>query len=117
LITLLIGASAPGLEVKNRKGEWVGVVTKPHEIVVNVGDMLQRLTNYRLISTTHRVVNPPPQESFASTRFSIPFFLHPVSSMSLKALPTCVGPSHPQKDPDTTAGEYLDQRLKEIGLA
>src|SRR5690606_31612382 len=76
LITLLIGASSPGLEVKNRRGEWVAITTGPNEIVVNVDDMLQRLTNYKLISTTHRVTNPPSNES---TRFSIPFFLHPVS--------------------------------------
>jgi isopenicillin N synthase-like dioxygenase len=115
LITLLIGASAPGLQVKHLSGDWIDATTQPGEIVVNVGDMLQRLTNYRLVSTTHRVVNPPLERA-STTRFSVPFFLHPESRMSLKALPSCVGPDKPQRDPSTTAGEYLSQRLKEIGL-
>jgi len=113
LITLLIGASSPGLEVKDRNGKWVAITTGPNEIVVNVGDMLQRLTNYKLVSTTHRVANPPSKESI---RFSIPFFLHPVSRMSLKALESCVPAGTEPRDPETTAGEYLDERLREIGL-
>jgi isopenicillin N synthase-like dioxygenase len=123
LITLLIGASSPGLEVKTRTGDWLPVTTAPSEIVVNVGDMLQRLTNYRLKSVSHRVTNPPASAEASagkpaanSTRFSIPFFLHPVSDMSLRALPTCMGPGEAPKDPPTTAGEYLEQRLREIGL-
>jgi isopenicillin N synthase-like dioxygenase len=116
LITLLIGASEAGLEVKNRKGQWVPVQSGRDEIVVNVGDMLQRLTNYKLISTTHQVVNPKERERMRKPRFSIPFFLHPVSDMSLKALETCVSPANPAKDPSTTAGEYLHERLRQIGL-
>jgi isopenicillin N synthase-like dioxygenase len=117
LITLLIGASSPGLEVKSRKGEWIPIVTGPTEIVVNVGDMLQRLTNYKLVSTTHRVVNPPRQLSGSqATRFSVPFFLHPVSDMSLAPLLSCVDSQNPPRDPSTTAGEYLTERLREIGL-
>ena len=100
LITLLIGASADGLEILSKQDEWVPVTSLPDQIVVNVGDMLQRLTNNQLKSTTHRVVNPP-REKWGSSRYSIPFFLHPKSSMSLG---------------DTTAGEYLDERLREIGL-
>ena len=117
LITLLIGASSPGLQVKSKQGEWISLTTQANEIAVNVGDMLQRLTNYKLVSTTHRVANPPPATGKKEdTRFSIPFFLHPVSAMSLAALPSCVGPNNPARDPSTTAGEYLDERLREIRL-
>jgi isopenicillin N synthase-like dioxygenase len=116
LITLLIGASEPGLQVKNRKGEWVALQSGRDEIVVNVGDMLQRLTNYRLKSTTHQVVNPTDRSAMSKPRFSIPFFLHPISDMSLAALDTCTSADNPPKDPATTAGEYLAQRLREIGL-
>ncbi len=117
LITLLIGASSPGLQVLSRNGQWLPIQTEASEIVVNVGDMLQRLTNYRLISTTHQVVNPPPTPGVPSpTRYSIPFFLHPVSEMSLEALPSCVKAGEKPRDPLTTAGEYLSERLREIGL-
>lgn len=118
LITLLIGANYPGLQVKKLDGTWLPVTSKNEQIVVNVGDMLQRLTNYRYISTTHRVANPPKELAGeeSSRRYSTPFFLHPVSDMSLKALDSCVSEENPQKDPDTTAGEYLDERLREIGL-
>jgi isopenicillin N synthase-like dioxygenase len=115
LITLLIGASADGLEILSKQGTWVPVTSLPEQIVVNVGDMLQRLTNNRLRSTTHRVVNPP-RELWGSPRFSIPFFLHPKSSMSLACLPGCIDAEHPKAYPDATAGEYLDERLREIGL-
>lgn len=115
LITLLIGASADGLEILSRQNEWVPVTSLPEQIVVNVGDMLQRLTNDKLRSTTHRVVNPP-REKWGSSRYSIPFFLHPRSSMSLACLPGCVDATHPKAYPDATAGEYLDERLREIGL-
>src|ERR1700744_276964 len=115
LITLLIGASADGLEILNKKNEWVPVTSLPEQIVVNVGDMLQRLTNNKLKSTTHRVVNPP-RELWGSSRYSIPFFLHPKSEMSLACLPGCIDAGHPKAYPDATAGEYLDERLREIGL-
>jgi isopenicillin N synthase-like dioxygenase len=115
LITLLIGASAEGLEVLNKKGEWVPVTALPDHIIVNVGDMLQRLTNGRLKSTTHRVVNPP-REQWHMPRYSIPFFLHPRSDMRLDALPQCVDANHPKQWEDITAGEYLEERLREIGL-
>jgi len=115
LITLLIGASADGLEILSKQGSWVPVTSLPEQIVVNVGDMLQRLTNNKLRSTTHRVVNPP-REKWGTSRFSIPFFLHPKSSMSLACLPSCIDAAHPKAYPDATAGEYLDERLKEIGL-
>jgi len=115
LITLLIGASADGLEILSKQGAWVPVTSLPEQIVVNVGDMLQRLTNNKLRSTTHRVVNPP-REKWGTSRFSIPFFLHPKSSMSLACLPSCIDAAHPKAYPDATAGEYLDERLREIGL-
>lgn len=115
LITLLMGASAEGLEVLNRKGAWVPVTALPDMIVVNVGDMLQRLTNNKLRSTTHRVVNPP-REKWRQSRFSIPFFLHPRSDMPLNVLDNCITENQPRMYEDITAGEYLDERLREIGL-
>lgn len=114
LITLLIGASADGLQVLNKQGEWVSVTALPGHIVVNVGDMLQRLTNNQLKSTTHRVINPP-REKWNTSRYSIPFFLHPVSNMPLNCLPQCV--KDVKHYEDITAGEFLMQRLREIGLA
>jgi isopenicillin N synthase-like dioxygenase len=115
LITLLVGASADGLQILSKQNEWVPVTSLPEQIVVNVGDMLQRLTNNRLKSTTHRVVNPP-KEKWGSPRFSIPFFLHPKSDMSLACLSSCIDAAHPKAYEDYTAGEYLDERLREIGL-
>ena len=115
LITLLMGASADGLEVLNKKGEYVPVTALPEQIIVNVGDMLQRLTNNKLRSTTHRVVNPP-RENWGSSRYSIPFFLHPRSEMRLDCLPQCLDEQNPKKYEDISAGEYLEERLAEIGL-
>ncbi len=115
LITLLVGASADGLEILTKQNEWVPVTSLPEQIVVNVGDMLQRLTNNKLRSTTHRVVNPK-RELWHTSRFSIPFFLHPKSSMSLQCLESCIDSAHPKAYEDATAGEYLDERLREIGL-
>ena len=115
LITLLIGASADGLEVLTRDGRWYPVKANVEDIVVNVGDMLQRLTNNKLKSTTHRVVNPP-RELMKTSRFSVPFFLHPKSDMDLTTLESCIDVSHPKAYTDITAGEYLDERLREIGL-
>ncbi len=115
LITLLVGASADGLQVLNKQGEWIPVNTTPDMIVVNVGDMLQRLTNGRLKSTTHRVVNPP-REQWHTSRLSVPFFLHPRSEVSLNCLASCIDASHPKQFEDTTAGAYLRERLIEIGL-
>jgi isopenicillin N synthase-like dioxygenase len=115
LITLLVGASADGLEILTKQDEWVPVTSLPEQIVVNVGDMLQRLTNNKLRSTTHRVVNPK-REFWHTSRFSIPFFLHPKSSMSLECLPNCVDENNPLAYDVATAGEYLNERLVEIGL-
>jgi isopenicillin N synthase-like dioxygenase len=115
LITLLIGASADGLELLTREGAWFPVKAHGEDLVVNVGDMLQRLTNNKLKSTTHRVVNPP-RELMKYSRFSVPFFLHPKSGMDLTSLDSCIDEQHPKLYTDITAGEYLDERLREIGL-
>jgi isopenicillin N synthase-like dioxygenase len=115
LITLLVGASADGLQILTRQNEWVGVTSLPEQIVVNVGDMLQRLTNNKLRSTTHRVVNPP-RELWGTSRYSIPFFLHPKSNMNLACLEGCINEENEKAYEDVTAGEYLDERLREIGL-
>ena len=115
LITLLVGASAGGLQVLDKSGKWLNALPVEDEMVINVGDMLQRLTNNKLKSTTHRVVNPP-REKWGTERFSIPFFLHPLSTMDLSCLPNCVTPDNPIVYEATTAGDYLDQRLQEIGL-
>ncbi|QEC76745.1 isopenicillin N synthase family dioxygenase [Mucilaginibacter ginsenosidivorax] len=115
LITLLIGASADGLELLTREGAWFPVKAHGEDLVVNVGDMLQRLTNNKLKSTTHRVVNPP-RELMKYSRFSVPFFLHPKSGMDLTSLESCIDADHPKLYTDITAGEYLDERLREIGL-
>ncbi|MFN8320623.1 MAG: 2-oxoglutarate and iron-dependent oxygenase domain-containing protein [Saprospiraceae bacterium] len=115
LITLLVGASAGGLQLLNSQGEWLDIVPEADEIVINVGDMLQRLTNNYLKSTTHRVVNPP-REQWHVPRLSIPFFLHPKSSMDLSCLPSTITADNPLAYEDITAGEYLNERLREIGL-
>ncbi len=115
LITLLMGASADGLQVLRRDGEWIPITALPDQIVVNVGDMLERHTNQKLKSTIHRVVNPP-KELMRTSRFSIPFFMHPVSEMDLTCLPNCIDERNPKAFEDITAGEFLDERLKEIGL-
>ena len=116
LITLLMGASADGLEVLRRDNKWIPITALPNQLVVNVGDMLARLTNNKLKSTIHRVVNPPI-EKMKTSRYSIPFFMHPKSDMDLTCLDSCVTEENPKQYPDTTAGEFLNQRLAEIGLA
>ncbi len=115
LITLLMGASADGLQVLRRDGKWIAITALPEQLVVNVGDMLERLTNKKLKSTIHRVVNPP-RHLMNNPRYSIPFFMHPRSEMNLAALPNCVDTQHPKLWDDITAGDFLNQRLKEIGL-
>ena len=114
LITLLVGASADGLQVLNHNNKWIPVTVLDEHIVVNVGDMLQRLTNRKLISTTHRVVNPP-KEKWGESRYSIPFFLHPIPNMPLNCLPSCCEETEKQFE-DITAWDYLMERLAAIGL-
>ena len=115
LITLLVGASAGGLQLLNTEDQWLDITPEENEIVINVGDMLQRLTNNYLKSTTHRVVNPP-REMWHVPRLSIPFFLHPKSEMDLSCLDSCVSEDRPLAYEPITAGDYLDERLREIGL-
>ncbi len=115
LITLLVGASSEGLELLRRDGTWWPVSVSPDTIVVNVGDMLERLTNGRLRSTIHRVVNPP-RETLSEARLSMPFFMHPKASMDLSVIPSCLSDNDAKRYADISAGEFLDQRLGEIGL-
>jgi len=115
LITLLMGASADGLQVLRRDGKWIPITALPNQLVVNVGDMLERLTNKKLKSTIHRVVNPP-KEQMKTSRYSIPFFMHPRSEMDLTCLDNCIDEEHPKQFENITAGEFLNQRLAEIGL-
>lgn len=115
LITLLVGASAEGLQAQDVNGNWVPIMPPEGHLVINVGDMLQRLTNNVLRSTPHRVVNPP-KDKWHTDRFSIPFFLHPRSDMDLTCLDFCVTKENPRAYEPITAGEYLQERLREIGL-
>ncbi len=115
LITLLMGASADGLQVLRRDEKWIPITALPDQLVVNVGDMLERLTNKKLKSTIHRVVNPP-RHLMNTPRYSVPFFMHPRSEMDLTCLENCIDDEHPKLFDDITAGEFLDQRLAEIGL-
>ncbi len=115
LITLLMGASAEGLQVLRRDGKWIPITALPEQLVVNVGDMLSRHTNNTLKSTIHRVVNPP-KEKMGASRYSIPFFMHPRSTMDLSCLPSCIGPTQPKLYEDISAGAFLEERLREIGL-
>lgn len=115
LITLLLGAEEAGLELLDRDGRWLPVKPPAGAMVVNVGDMLQRLTNHVLPSTTHRVVNPPPERR-GKPRYSMPFFLHPAPDFLIKALPQCVTAENPEREPPITAHDYLHERLVEIGL-
>jgi len=115
LITLLMGASTGGLQVLRKDGEWIDAIPKEDELVINVGDMLERHTNNKLRSTIHRVINPP-KEQWSQPRYSIPFFMHPRSEMKLDCLEECIDENHPKQYEDITAGEFLHQRLVEIGL-
>ncbi|MCB4808442.1 isopenicillin N synthase family oxygenase [Tamlana sp. 62-3] len=115
LITLLMGAQGKGLQVQNHKGDWIDAIAEPDELMINVGDMLSRHTNNKLKSTIHRVVNPP-KELWGTSRYSIPFFMHPVSSMKLDVLDSCVDSENPKQYEDITAGEFLTERLIELGL-
>ena len=115
LITLLMGSQGKGLQVQNHNGEWVDAIAAEDELVINVGDMLSRHSNNRLKSTIHRVVNPP-KEKWGTSRYSVPFFMHPVSEMPLNCLENCIDEAHPKLYEDITAGEFLNERLKELGL-
>ena len=115
VITLLLGAEEPGLQVLSKRGEWLEVNPSPGSMVVNVGDMLQRLTNGMLRSTSHRVINPKSDRA-RHARYSMPFFLHFNPDFPIAALPSCVGPGKPEPLPPILAEEYLQERLREIKL-
>lgn len=115
LITLLMGAQGKGLQVQNNNGDWLDAVAQPDELMINVGDMLSRHSNNKLKSTIHRVTNPP-KELWGTSRYSIPFFMHPVSDMKLDVLENCIDEQNPKQFEDITAGEFLDERLRELGL-
>jgi len=117
VITLLLGAEEAGLEVLDRDGRWLPINPPPGSLVCNIGDMLQRLTNHRLPSTTHRVVNPTPERR-GYPRYSTPFFLHFNSDYLIRTLPNCIDAAHPDRHPEPiTANDYLQERLREIKLA
>ncbi len=115
LITLLMGAHGKGLQVMNHKGEWIDAIARPDQLMINVGDMLSRLSNNKLKSTIHQVVNPP-RELWGSSRYSIPFFMHPISEMPLNCLEHCIDEEHPKLYEDITAGEFLHERLIDLGI-
>lgn len=115
-ITLLVGASAAGLEVLTREGEWLPITTTGDAIVVNIGDMLQRLSNHVYPSTTHRVINPQGAEA-RKPRYSVPYFLHPNPDFLIETLPQCVSAENPNRYPEPIRShDYLLQRLREIKL-
>src|SRR5215217_1594079 len=114
-ITLLLGAEEAGLELLTRDKRWIPVSPKPSELVINIGDMLQRLTNGKLRSTTHRVVNPTPDRA-SKARYSMPYFLHFRSDFLIEALPETVPAGEQPKWPPITANDYLQERLREIKL-
>lgn len=113
LITMLVGATDSGLQLLERDGSWLDVESRPGEIVVDTGDMMSRITNNLLPSTTHRVINPSDD---GSARFSMPFFVHPHSNAMLRCIPSCVKNGDRVADDDIRAGDFLNQRLREIGL-
>ena len=115
LITLLMGAQGKGLQVQNHNGDWIDAMAEPDELMINVGDMLARHSNNKLKSTIHRVTNPP-KEMWGTSRYSIPFFMHPISEMKLDVLENCIDSKNPKQFEDITAGEFLEQRLLELGL-
>ncbi|MBP1841183.1 isopenicillin N synthase family dioxygenase [Formosa algae] len=115
LITLLMGAQGRGLQVQNHEGEWIDAIAQADELMINVGDMLSRHTNNKLKSTIHRVINPP-KELWGTSRYSIPFFMHPISDMKLDVLDKCIDDENPKQFEDITAGAFLHERLVELGL-
>lgn len=115
LITLLMGAHGKGLQVKTKSGHWIDAIAQEGDLIINMGDMMARLTNNKLKSTVHQVVNPP-KALWGSSRYSIPFFMHPSPEMPLNCLEDCIDAEHPKAYEDCTAGDYLNQRLVELGL-
>jgi isopenicillin N synthase-like dioxygenase len=112
-LAVYLGASERGN--LDAGGEWVDAIASPDQLMINVGDMLSRLSNDKLKSTVHRVINPP-RELWGTSRYSIPFFMHPISGMPLNCLENCINEEHPRQFEDITAGEFLNERLIELGL-
>ena len=115
LITLLMGASADGLEILTKEKKWIPIRSESDQLVINVGDMLERLTNKKLMSTIHRVVNPSDKK-LNTSRYSIPFFMHPRPEMDLSCLENCIDENNQKGFDDISAGQFLEERLREIGL-
>ena len=115
LITLLMGAQGRGLQVKTNSGQWLDAIAEEDELMINIGDMLSRHTNNRLKSTIHRVINPA-KEHWGKSRYSIPFFMHPLASMPLNCMEKCIDEENPKAFEDITAGEFLNERLIDLGL-
>ena len=115
LITLLMGAQGRGLQVKNNSGQWIDAIAEEDELMINIGDMLSRHTNNRLKSTIHRVINPV-KKHLGKSRYSIPFFMHPLAPMPLDCIDKCIDEKNPKAFEDTTAGEFLNERLIDLGL-
>jgi isopenicillin N synthase-like dioxygenase len=115
LITLLMGAQGKGLQVLTKEGEWIDAIAEEGELIINMGDMMARLTNNKLKSTQHQVVNPP-QELWGTSRYSVPFFMHPSGDMPLNCLEDCVSETQQKGYEDCTAGDFLEERLRELGL-
>tara|TARA_R110002072_G_scaffold22383_8_gene78101 strand:- start:2257 stop:3186 length:930 start_codon:yes stop_codon:yes gene_type:complete len=116
-ITLLLGAEEAGLELLTAGGEWLAIDPPEGALVVNIGDMLDRLTNGKLRSTTHRVVNPTGEAAYRA-RYSMPFFLHFRPDYVIETLPSCIDPAAPGDHPEPISShDFLMQRLREINLA
>ena len=115
LITLLMGAQGKGLQVLTKEGEWIDAIAEEGELIINMGDMMARLTNNKLKSTQHQVVNPP-KELWGTSRYSVPFFMHPSGDMPLNCLEDCVSETQQKGYEDCTAGVFLEERLRELGL-
>ena len=116
LITLLLGADEGGLQILRKDGKWLEVNPPPGCVTCNIGDMLQRLSNHKLPSTTHRVVNPPAERAHIP-RYSMPFFLHPNPDFVIDTLASCISDEHPNRYPEPiSSDDYLQERLREIKL-
>ena len=116
VITLLFGAEEAGLQLRDRAGQWRDIAVPDGALVCNIGDMLQRLTNHRLPSTTHRVINPAPERA-GHARYSLPFFMHFAPDYVIRTLPGCIDKARPDRYPEAiSADAFLQQRLREIGL-
>jgi len=117
-VTILLPENVPGLQALDRRGEWVDVTAPPGAFVCNLGDLMQRWTNDRWVSTMHRVVNPPRAAAAGNRRLSIPFFHQPNYDTSIECLPSCCGPDNPPRYEPVTSGRHrLAKFLRGVGAA